>query len=127
LLDTNVILFWLGGSPRLGEAIHGEITDRRNDIFVSSISGFEIAVKAGLGRLTLPGTPGAVLPPFFDQAGLTELPVTMAHSLAVYDLPPLHADPFDRLLVAQASVEKLVLITSDRILGDYDIPVKLVR
>jgi PIN domain nuclease of toxin-antitoxin system len=127
LLDTSALLFWLEGSKRIGRAIRTELVDPENRVYVSSISAFEISVKASLKRLTLPDTPAKLLPPFFVRSGLTELPVSMQHSYGVYDLPPHHADPFDRLLISQALCEDMTLVTSDRLFTAYAVKLVLLK
>ena len=118
LLDTHVLLWWLTDaklSPRAREAL----ADPENKLFVSAATTWELVIKAGLGRLTLPEALTEVL----AEQDLLPLPVTIAHSLAVRDLPPLHRDPFDRLLVAQAGYEGLTLVTRDEQVMAYDVPV----
>ncbi len=124
LLDTNALLFWLEGSRRIEKRLLARLVDPANAVYVSAVSGFEIAVKASLKRLKLPDAPSKILPPFFTQASLTTLPITMEHSLGVFALPQHHSDPFDRLLVSQAIAEGLTLVTSDKILERY--PAKVI-
>lgn len=109
LLDTHVALWALAGSPRLGASAQAAIIDGDNDVLVSAVSVAEVSVKASTGKLT-----GAKH--FVDEcrtAGLAELALTAAHADALRDLPLLHRDPFDRLLVCQARVEGLTLVTVD--------------
>ena len=127
LLDTNALLYWLAGSPRINHSLKKQLTNPRNEVFVSAVSTFEIAVKARLGRLTLSQSPGLLLPRFFAEAGLTALPITLEHGLAVYDLPKHHADPFDRMLIAQAIVEDLTIVSSDRAFGAYPIRLDFIQ
>ena len=124
LLDTNALLFWLEGSRRIEKRLLARLVDPANAVYVSAVSGFEIAVKASLKRLRLPDAPSKILPPFFTQASFTTLPITMEHSLGVFALPHHHSDPFDRLLVSQAIAEGLTLVTSDKILEQY--PAKVI-
>jgi len=127
LLDTNALLFWLEGSRRMTRLVQNELVDPTNRVFVSSVSAFEIAVKASLKRLILADTPARLLTPFFAASGLRPLQLTMQHSFGVFDLPPHHSDPFDRLLVSQALHEEMTLVTSDRALAAYPVKVLLVR
>ncbi|GAC1398191.1 MAG: type II toxin-antitoxin system VapC family toxin [Vulcanimicrobiaceae bacterium] len=124
LLDTNALLFWLAGSKRITTKLRTTLANPDHRVFVSSVSTFEIAVKASLERLRLPDSPRNVLPEFLARAGLTHLPLTVDHSLGVFDLPWHHNDPFDRLLIAQALCEDLTLVSSDRMMATY--PVKLL-
>ncbi|GAC1304400.1 MAG: type II toxin-antitoxin system VapC family toxin [Vulcanimicrobiaceae bacterium] len=127
LLDTNALLFWLQGSERMGKAVLSELIDPANRVYVSSVSAFEIAVKASLERLSLPESPGTLFPPFFAQSRLSVLPISMEHGFGVYDLPWHHTDPFDRLLISQALCEDLTLVTSDRRLAAYAVKIVLLK
>lgn len=126
LLDTNALLFWLFGSKRLGATTIAQLIDPANRVYVSSVSAFEIAVKASIGRITLPSPPARLLPPFIERSSIDVLTLTLEHSFGVYDLPALHADPFDRLLISQAVCEDLTLVTSDRQLAAYDVKTILI-
>lgn len=113
LLDTHVWL-WLVGSPeRIGQTARRELADRRNELYLSAASSWEIAIKVGLGRLELPAPPEEFVPPRLVRDNVLSLPVEHQHALRVANLPLHHKDPFDRLLVAQAMVERLVLYTAD--------------
>jgi PIN domain nuclease of toxin-antitoxin system len=115
LVDTHLLLWWIAGRRLPGEAAT-LIADGRNELFASAASIWEIAIKAGLGRI-------AVDPNEFTDAlesgGFTSVPVTNRHAVAVTALPHLHRDPFDRLLVAQSRVEHMSLLTHDRALAGY--------
>ena len=108
LLDTHVVLWLLDGSPRLGRRARERIT-AGEIAFVSAASAWEMSIKAALGKLTLP----ADLDDAIDRSGLRDLPVTRRHALAsaLVVLPP--RDPFDAILVAQATAERLTLLTAD--------------
>ncbi len=127
MLDTNALLFWLAGSKRMKAALRDRLVDPENTVYVSAVSAFEIAVKASLGRLTLPGEPAAILMPFLERSRLSLLPMTVKHSFGVYALPPHHTDPFDRMLIAQALAEDLTIVTSDRQFSQYDVKLALVK
>jgi PIN domain nuclease of toxin-antitoxin system len=118
LLDTHVLLWALAGK-RLSREAKAAIQDPGNAVFVSAATLWELSIKASLGRIAMPDDLAAVLA---DQ-DIEVLPITGAHALAVGDLPPLHRDPFDRMLVAQARTEKLVLVTRDADLARYDVEV----
>lgn len=108
---------------RLQPSARGLISERRNELVLSVASLWEIAIKIGLGKLTLPGRPGTYLPPLFERSGVSVLPIQAEHALAVADLPLHHRDPFDRLLVAVAKVERLPILTADRTFEDYDVEI----
>ncbi len=115
LLDTHVALWAVTDDARLSEKAHGLITDAGNDIFVSAASVWEIAIKHALRRGRADDMPvsGEVARACFTEAGYGWLPISAAHAAHVEQLPPLHADPFDRLLVAQAFLEPLGLLSRD--------------
>jgi PIN domain nuclease of toxin-antitoxin system len=116
LLDTHTLIWWAEDDPRLPEA--ADLRIRHADLAVVSIaSAWEIAIKASLGRLTLPVAVEDIL----EIAGFALLPVTLAHTTEVARLPPHHRDPFDRMLVAQARIEGLTLVTGNRRLAAYDV------
>lgn len=120
LLDTHVWL-WLQYAPeRLGRAL-ALAEDPANELLLSAASSWEIAVKWSLGRLTLPEPPATYVPDRVITSGVVPLPVHHAHALAVASLPPHHRDPFDRLLVVQATAEGASLVTADKTLGRYDV------
>ena len=124
LLDTHVFLWWLSDSPRLGRRARVLLASPRSTVLVSAVSIWEIAVKASRGKLRLPQGALLRLPDLATECGFDELPVTFRHAAEVRSLPLLHEDPFDRLLVAQAAVEDLTLVTADEALRGY--PVKVV-
>lgn len=123
LLDTHALLWWLDDNPRLGPTARRHIASPRNIIRVSAASAWEIAIKSGLGRLDLGEPPEECLPREIENGGFQHLDVTMRHALAVRTLPRHHADPFDRLLVAQARLEDLRIVTSDGAIQDYDVAI----
>jgi PIN domain nuclease of toxin-antitoxin system len=128
LLDTHVALWAILDDPRLPSSARSLIADRANTILVSVASVWEITIKFALAR---GGTNDMLLSgehalKFFRGSGCAVLPITAEHVVAVGLLPPLHRDPFDRLLVAQAHVETLRLITSDMAVGAYGGPVMVV-
>ncbi len=122
LLDTHTFLWWLDGSPRLSAAAREAVADDANAVYVSAVTGWEIAIKASLGRLTLPGDPATAVLSQMDLNGMRDLPVRMEHALRVATLPHRHADPFDRLLVAQSMIEGLTIVTADSHLLAYNVP-----
>jgi PIN domain nuclease of toxin-antitoxin system len=125
LLDTHLLL-WAAGEPeRLSEAALTRIEDPGNMLMFSVASLWEIAIKATLGRADFVVEPGRLHRGLVEN-GYAELPVRAAHAVAVAALPPLHRDPFDRLLVAQAQVEDVVLMTSDAAVAAYPGPILAV-
>ena len=110
---------WALADPeRLGAVAREALEDPAHEVFASAASIWEIAIKAGLGKIEFPLD---ALAPSMSAAGVTELPVSIRHATAVRDLPAHHRDPFDRMLVAQAIVEGLVLVSRDRQLGAYGV------
>jgi PIN domain nuclease of toxin-antitoxin system len=118
LLDTHAVLWWQADDRRLSAPARRAIATA-DIVWVSAASGWEVALKAALGRLKAE-EPFAVTVAADD---FTELPVTLAHAARLQSLPSHHADPFDRLLVAQAMVEGATLVTRDGALGAYGVPV----
>lgn len=121
LLDTHVLLWWFMRSDRLKDTTRDVLADPENDVFISAVSTWEIAIKIAIKRLALPGVPAQYLPDRIRRAGLTELPVTTAHTYGVEALPMHHADPFDRMLIAQARYEAMTIVTSDSMFTKYDV------
>jgi PIN domain nuclease of toxin-antitoxin system len=121
LLDTHVLLWWLAEDERLKKPVRKMIADAER-VYVSAASVWEIAVKTAAGKLRAPEDLEAQL----EASRFLELPVTIAHARAAAILPALHKDPFDRMLVAQASIEAVRLLTGDAMLSRYDHRVMLV-
>jgi PIN domain nuclease of toxin-antitoxin system len=125
LLDTHVFL-WLNTQPeRLGKHL-SLIEDRSNELLFSAVGSWEIAIKHALGRLPLPEPPERYVPSRMRAIGATGLAVEHSHALAVASLPSLHRDPFDRLLVAQAGLLDVPIITADSILAEYPVQTLMV-
>jgi PIN domain nuclease of toxin-antitoxin system len=124
LLDTHVLLWWLFDDPMLSTTAHSVIQAPDNIILVSSASGWEIATKHRLGRLPHAGEVPHNLPSLLRKSRMDVLPITMEHALAAGALPGPHRDPFDRMLIAQAQIEALPIITSDPAFKQY--PVTLI-
>lgn len=122
MLDTNALLWALSGDDRLGRA-SSVIADRHNRIFVSAASAWEIAFKLALGKLRVPPNLSTWSPSELALAQLTPLPIRLSHALRVEHLPQYHADPFDRILVAQAIHEGLTIVTGDSQFATYDVRV----
>jgi PIN domain nuclease of toxin-antitoxin system len=125
LLDTHVWLWMLTAPDRLGEAVD-LVRDARNELLLSAASSWEMTIKHGIGRLPLPAPPATYVPARIRSTGVTPIPVDHSHTLEVGNLPPIHADPFDRLLVAQARILGVPLVTADRQLTEYPVETILV-
>jgi PIN domain nuclease of toxin-antitoxin system len=115
LLDTHLFVWFLAGSPKLGRSARKTI-EGASAVFVSSASVWEIAIKAALGKIE---ADAAVVAEEIEGSGFIELPVSARHAARVAELPPLHGDPFDRLLIAQALCEPLIMLTADAALARY--------
>lgn len=116
LLDTHVVLWWLAGQRIRPKALEA-IAAADSDIWVSAASVWEMTIKSGLGKLAMPDDLSEQL----ARQGFEALPVSVQHALAVGSLPPHHADPFDRMLVAQAKVEDLTVVTRDPNIRRYPV------
>ena len=125
LLDTHLLLWAASAPDRLSPAALTLIEDPDNSLMFSAASLWEITIKQGLGRSDFQVDPRLLRRGLIDN-GYIELGITSDHALAVASLPPLHKDPFDRLLAAQSQIEGVLLVTADPILGQYPGPVRLV-
>lgn len=124
LLDTHLLL-WAAGEPdRLSKAARALIEASDNDLVFSAASLWEVAIKSSLGRSDFV-VDARLLRRGLRDNGYAELPVTAEHAVAVTSLPPLHKDPFDRMLIAQATVEGIVLLTADEVVAQYPGPIRL--
>ena len=120
LLDTHVFLWALDNSPRLSQKARAAIIEGNNIVFVSAATALEIAIKKSIGKLKIPDGD------YMEELKLhrfTPLDITTEHAITVENLPPHHKDPFDRLLIAQAQVENLTLITGDSRIKAYTVPI----
>lgn len=118
-LDTHVLLWWLSDDVRLSLTSRAAISAGKNLVFVSAAAAWEIVIKSALGKLDVPSNLEAAL----TANRFEPLPITIPHSLAVANLPHHHNDPFDRLLIAQAKVEGLTLVTGDEQIKRYDVAI----
>ena len=121
LIDTHCWLWWRSAPESLNREALVLISERRNAICLSAASAWEIAIKFSLGKLRLPEPPAEYVAKRLVQDSVFSLPVDHTHALRVASLPLLHNDPFDRLLVVQAQIEHLVLLTADRQITQYDV------
>lgn len=117
LLDTHVLLWALTDDPTLSAAARAAITDGGNRVLVSAVSAWELTIKAALGKLRTPDDLMGQL----VRHRFSPLDVTVGHAVAVGQLPDHHADPFDRLLVAQARTDRLTLVTRDQQIERYEV------
>jgi PIN domain nuclease of toxin-antitoxin system len=125
LLDTHLLL-WVSVQPdRLSDAARMLFDDPDNELFFSVASVWEVAIKRGFGRPDFQVDPGLLRRGLLEN-GYGELPITSSHAITVGLLPPIHRDPFDRLLVAQAMFEAIALFTTDPVVASYPGPVHAV-
>ena len=125
LLDTQLLL-WAAGQPeRLPAGARAVVDDARNQLMFSAASLWEVAIKSGLGRGDFRADARLLRRGLLDN-GYDELAITSEHAVAIASLPPIHKDPFDRMLVAQSSVEGILLLTADPIVAQYPGPVRKV-
>lgn len=121
LIDTNVFLWSLGGI-RVTKKLKAFLQDRKkNEFYVSHVSAWEISIKYGIGKLSLPQAPDTFFPDRLRRSQFFGLPIDLEHVLDVYGLPPIHKDPFGRLLIAQARRESMTVLTADPELSKYQI------
>ena len=125
LLDTHLLLWVAARSDRLPPVARTLLADERNTLLFSPGSLWEVAIKSGLGRADFTVDARLLRRGLLDH-GYVELPIAGTHAVAVADLPPIHKDPFDRLLIAQAQVEGITLLTHDPLVAQYPAPIRLV-
>jgi PIN domain nuclease of toxin-antitoxin system len=121
LLDTHAVLWWLNDDPTLSETARAAISDPENTVYLSAVAVWEMRIKEGIGKLDLPDDFKEVL----DGQAFSNLPVTVDHAHTIAGLPAIHRDPFDRMLVAQAVVEGMTIVTRDRRIAEYGVDVLL--
>ncbi len=117
LLDTHTFLWWLSDWERISESAQAAIADPNNEVLVSAVTGWEIGIKKARGRLVAPDNLAAVV----EEKRFEHLSLTFAHAERAAALPPHHRDPFDRMLIAQAQAEGLVIVTRDSRIADYEV------
>ena len=123
LVDTQCWL-WMAASPtKLSKRALSIVESPNNDVFLSAASAWEIAIKHALGKLRLPEAPARYVPTRAEILRTVPLPIEHDHALRVAILPPLHRDPFDRVLIAQAQIEDLPILTADPVFDLYDVTV----
>ena len=123
LLDTHAFLWWITDDARLSSRVRELTGDSTNTLFLSAASGWEIAIKAQLGKLQLPENLERYIADQLSLNGFESLPIQLRHALHIYTLPDLHRDPFDRILVAQSQLEQLPILTVDPQIARYGVDV----
>ena len=120
LLDTHTLLWWINDSPQLGPRCRQMISNDRNQVFVSAATTWEISIKMAIGKLRAPEDMDSVV----EDEGFSKLPISLYHGQLAGSLPAHHRDPFDRMLIAQAQAEGLILITADENISLYNLLLK---
>ena len=123
LLDTHTFLWWNKDDPQLSLPAREFISDGQNEIFLSAASVWEIVIKTAKGKLILPEEPSTYIAARMSLYQFQPLTIQIRHTLSVYNLPPYHTDPFDRLLIAQCMVESMPLISADPNIRHYGLDV----
>jgi PIN domain nuclease of toxin-antitoxin system len=121
LIDAHVFIWWVLDMPELSDRCRSVLGDGDNEILLSVASAYEIAYKAEHGRLTLPGAPSDYVRSRLAANAFGTLPIELEHVLRAAKLPPVHGDPYDRMLVAQAQLEGIPILTADRAVSRYDV------
>jgi PIN domain nuclease of toxin-antitoxin system len=121
LLDTQCLLWWFTAPEQLNSKAIEQIVDAENELFFSVASAWEIAIKVGIGKLPLPEPVDTYVASRMRLLGAKSLDIVFPHACRVATLPLLHRDPFDRILVAQAQIERMTLVTADEILTQYSV------
>lgn len=106
---------------RIDAKVWTQLRDASSELYLSAASAWEIAIKVRVGKIKLPNNPAIYVPRRARESNILSLPISEEHALAVADLPMEHADPFDRIIVAQAQLESLTIVTSDAALSRYDV------
>lgn len=127
IIDTHCWLWWFLEPKKLGESSYRLIATPNNTVYFSAASSWEIAIKYGSGKLPLPQPPKEYIPSRLTSQGMSSLPIQHSHTLQAGDLPHHHRDPFDRLLIAQAQIEKLPIMTADEDFKSYDVEIIWAR
>jgi PIN domain nuclease of toxin-antitoxin system len=123
LLDTVVWLWSLDSIDRINRRALEVLQSGEETIYFSAATAWEVSIKASLGKLRLPAPPHTCVLNFAEKQGLRPLSITQLHAVKVYDLPPHHRDPFDRLIIAQAITENMTVLTADRDFDRYPVEV----
>ena len=123
LLDTHAFLWWIGNDNRLSDTARKVISNVENDVFISTASVWEMAVKTCSGKLSINSELAGFMKKHLAKNAFSILPISLAHALQIAKLPTIHRDPFDRMLVAQAQVEKARLVSTDPEIHKYAVDI----
>ncbi|MBA3924611.1 MAG: type II toxin-antitoxin system VapC family toxin [Nostocaceae cyanobacterium] len=123
LLDTHAFIWWVTDDSQLSPTAKSIITDQDNVLYLSAASAWEIVIKVRLGKLDLPEPPEIYIPSRLIINQFESLPIEIVHALQVINLPDLHRDPFDRIIIAQSQVEKMPILTVDSKITSYPVDV----
>jgi PIN domain nuclease of toxin-antitoxin system len=123
LLDTCTVLWYFGASDNISQVLKGTLTDIDNEIFISDVSLLEITIKYSLGKLELSDYPSKVIPQWIDEHDMILLPLSSNAIFGLEKLPFIHNDPFDRLLLSQAKLYEMTLVTPDKDISCYSVHV----
>ena len=121
LLDTHAAIWFLNGNDTLSKTANRIIRDFSNPVFLSIVSAWELAIKAGIGKLDFDGKAAGFIR-LAENIGITILPIKTSHLSALEELPLLHRDPFDRLFIATAISEQMTFVSADKNIAQYDVP-----
>ena len=121
LIDTHTFLWWTTDDSQLSTCARDLIADGDNEIFLSAASVWEMVIKTARGKLILPEAPADYITSRMSRYRFRALPIQMDHTLKVYELPPIHQDPFDRMLIAQSLTESIPLVTKDETIRQYGV------
>jgi len=123
ILDTHVFLWWVEGSERLSKTALKIISDTKNTVHISAVVAWEIALKSQLGLLVITRSPREYIAEHVVKSGFVPLAISLSHASRISELPALHKDPFDRLLIAQALHENYTLVSSDEVIKKYKVKI----
>lgn len=123
LLDTHTFLWWIIDDPHMSPRARDIMSNSSHELFLSAASCWEIAIKAKIGRIKLPDKPHVFVAEQMALNTIQGLPIQISHALHVFNLPHHHRDPFDRIIIAQAQLEKLTILTSDSLISKYKVKI----
>lgn len=123
LLDTNALIWWLTDPKKVSNPARTAVENEENVVLTSTAAVWEIAIKVQLGKLRMPSPVETYLPAKLKSEGIDVEPIMLPHALHLLDLPLHHRDPFDRIMIAQAQVDRLTVVTADPLFSAYGVPV----
>jgi PIN domain nuclease of toxin-antitoxin system len=123
LLDTHTFIWWVADAPQLSKTAKAFIANPDNKIFFSAASAWEIVIKVGTGKLTLPKEPDIYITSRLTSNRFQILPIELSHTLQIAKLPDLHRDPFDRIIIAQSQITGMPILTVDRLIIQYPVDI----